>query len=44
MDQAKEFVDRIHKSTMTKLVSCLDRERGIRWDISADSISSLIGW
>ena len=42
MAQAKGFVEIRHKMTITKLVSCFDRERGIMWDISTESPASLI--
>ena len=42
MDQGKEFVERRHRRNMTKLVSCLNRERYTIWDISSKRISSLI--
>ena len=42
MAQGKEFVERRHKRTMTKLVACFNRESGTRWDISAKSLASLI--
>ena len=37
LDQFQEFVERIHKRTMTNLVAFIDRERVTSWDIGAKS-------
>ena len=34
-------MNRRHKRTMTNIVTCLYRDRGNRWNISAKSIDSI---
>ena len=42
MAQAKDFVERRHKTTMANMVACLNREMVTRWDIINKRLDSII--